>query len=100
MTIASVDRAYAFQLGYVVAFNRPVEESCLLTWSDIWENISDDMADYISRTPMDYAPYLFKYRSPASVYVRLERCLREAGIITDIRLRDLREAWQRPRPRR
>ncbi|MCI0708191.1 MAG: hypothetical protein L0Y80_12005 [Ignavibacteriae bacterium] len=97
--IQTLDRPFSFQLGYVIFFPiTTIQDSCLIRWSDVTDQTPDDIAQYISRAPMDFVPYVFKYRNPASLYKRLDSVLRELGILDDIRLRDLKEAWGRKRP--
>lgn len=99
MRVASLDRGFAFQLGFIVSFQVTVEQSCRLTWSEARE-ATGELSDYISRAPMDFSPYVFKYRSPSSLYNRYDACLKELGIQTDLRVKDLKEAWKHTRPRR
>jgi len=90
--VGTVDRDLSLQLFFVIHTGRSLRSSCSLRWDEVTE---DKLAEVVRYAPLDYAPFIYKYRSASRLSGRLKRAFRELGYREEIPIRELRLAYRR-----
>jgi hypothetical protein len=77
---SQLDRFFALQLFFIVFAGCTVEESCFLTWEDIyievrevrlWERkglLNGDALQILTGCSREFDPYVFSYRYPSQIH--------------------------------
>lgn len=89
--VATVDRDLSFQVFFILHTGCSLRYSCRLRWDDITD---DEAAEIVRYAPLDYSPYVYKYRSPSQVSQRLRTVVKTLGIQPMVTLEELREGYR------
>ena len=100
---SQLDRSFALQLFFIVFTGCTVEESCVLTWEDVFieeqevrldgkrYQLNADTMQILSGCSREFDPYVFSYRHPSQIHNKTRIMAQRIGDTFTVTM--LREAY-------